>query len=150
MREGYLKLAAVVIFGSMAIGGIMFIFASEIVRLMLGPQWMEAVPVIRTLAISGLIRGFVTIGGNVFYAAGAPQHNFRMNIVRLAVLTTTIVPFLKFWGLNGVALSVLLSSVVLLPIYLKLVEETMQVRPLDHLKWIRHSLKELKASGEPK
>lgn len=111
----------------------MVIFAEEIVRVFLGTQWMDAVPALRILAIAGLIRSVVAIGGRVFQAAGHPRYDFWMNLARLIVLAITIYPFVDRWGIEGASYAVLLSISAVLPLYFWFIHRITGVTPLGHI-----------------
>jgi O-antigen/teichoic acid export membrane protein len=132
-RDLYLKIATSVWSISILVGIIMVVFAEQIVRIFLGEQWLGAVPSLRILAVAGLIRSIVTIGGRVFQAAGKPRYDFAMNLVRLIVLAVTIYPFVSRWGIEGAAFSVLLSISAVLPMYFFYIFRITGVTPLQHL-----------------
>jgi O-antigen/teichoic acid export membrane protein len=134
-RDLYLKIATSVWSISILVGIIMVVFAEQIVRIFLGEQWLSAVPSLRILAVAGLIRSIVTIGGRVFQAAGQPRYDFAMNLVRLIVLAVTIYPFVSRWGIGGAAFSVLLSISAVLPMYFFYIFRITGVTPIDHITY---------------
>jgi O-antigen/teichoic acid export membrane protein len=75
-----------------------------------GELWLEAVPVLRILAIAMWARPIVVLTGQMLDAVGQPAQTLRLNAVRLAV-PGALLPALAAWsGLNGVAQAVLLAN----------------------------------------
>lgn len=134
-RDLYLKIATSLWSITIVVGLVMVVFAEQIVRIFLGTQWMDAVPALQILAIAGLVRSIVTIGGRVFQAAGQPRYDFAMNLIRLIVLAVTIYPFVSRWGIEGGAYSVLLSISAVLPMYFFYIQRVTGVTPLDHITY---------------
>ena len=77
----------------------------------LGPAWLPAVPILRILVVAMVFRAMVVIACELFHAARRPSITLRVNAVRLAVMLATIFPLLHRYGMEGVAVSVLLASV---------------------------------------
>ncbi len=100
------------------LGAFIFLFAEQIISLLLGPLWMEAVPVVKILAFYGGLR---TIFGNfspVFLAMHRQDIVAKMTFFRVSALLITIVPLINMYGLIGAALSALVSILVEIPIVL--------------------------------
>lgn len=129
----YLKIATTVWAISITVGVLMVVFAEQIVRWFLGEQWLAAVPSLRILAVAGLIRSIVTIGGRVFQAAGHPRFDFWMNLTRLVVLAASIYPLVNRCGIEGAATAMLLSISVVLPMYFWFIYEITGLTPWRHV-----------------
>jgi O-antigen/teichoic acid export membrane protein len=77
---------------------------------LLGPEWLPAVPVLRILVVAMVFRAVVVVAGELFHALRRPGITVRVNAVRLAVMLATIFPLVHRYGMEGVAISVLLAS----------------------------------------
>lgn len=108
----YLKVLKGVAFISVAVAFGLFAFASELVELLLGRQWMAMVPVLEILTFAGLARSIQSTAVPVFLAMDRPKINTEINITRALALFGLIYPFSMKWGVLGVAYAVLTSSVV--------------------------------------
>jgi PST family polysaccharide transporter len=113
---------------------ILIVFANPIMKYGFGEQWLVAVPTLRILAIAGFVRSLVTVGGRVFAAAGSPSLDAVMNSVRVVVFAALVYPTSIWWGINGVALAVLISISCVVPMYLVLVNRLIGVSPARHLE----------------
>lgn len=100
------------------LGAFIFIFAEQIISILLGSIWTEAVPIVKVLAFYGILR---TIFGNfspVFLAIKRQDIVAKMTFFRTGALLITIVPLVNMYGLIGAALSALISILVEIPIVL--------------------------------
>jgi len=60
-------------------------------RVLLGPHWAPAVPVLRILAPIGLLQSLTTITGQIYMATGATRAMFRWGTLFSAVLVAGFV-----------------------------------------------------------
>jgi len=106
-----------VIGGIGIIGGlILWIWPREVVLILLGNKWLEAVPLIRILAIFGVVRSVESGIQPVFLARGRPKVATIGNFIKVITLILGLF-FLSPFGIEGVAWAALLSGVVVIPFY---------------------------------
>lgn len=98
-------------------GGII-VLGPTFISLFLGERWIAMVPVMRFLALSGLVLSLTAVGGPLFWGVGKPNISFWMNAVRVTVMFASIYPLTMFFGLTGASLAVLLGLTSNLPIFL--------------------------------
>ncbi len=119
------------------------IVASEAMRVLGGPQWAEAGPLLAILSIAILVQGFFNALGSVLASAGRADRLFQGSAAVAIVLSAAFVVGLKLgqiWGrpLEGVALSYSLTMLlVIFPPYLLFCLRTVGVsarRWLDQLR----------------
>ena len=110
-RKTILTTTAIVV----PIGIILFIFPELIVRILLGDQWMDAVPVIRVLAAFGVIRSITTGYFALFLALKKQEYVTVVTLISIAALAVTIVPLVSMYGIVGAGWSALIGSIVALP-----------------------------------
>jgi len=111
-RKTILTTTAIVV----PIGILLFIFPELVVRILLGDQWMGAVPVIRVLAAFGVIRSVTTGYFALFLAIKKQEYITAVTLVSIAVLVVTIIPLVNNYGIVGAGWSALLGSIVALPL----------------------------------
>ena len=100
------------------LGLIIFVFAEQIVVIILGNNWLTAIPIVRILAVYGVLR---TIFGNfapLFLSIERQDYVAKMTFVRVLGLVVTIVPFVAYFGLVGAAYSAIFSILIEIPIIL--------------------------------
>lgn len=98
------------------LGTILWIWPREVVLILLGNKWLEAVPLVRILAIFGVVRSFESGIQPVFLAGGRPKIAAVGNLIKVIALGFGLV-LLAGKGINGVALAALLSGIAVIPYY---------------------------------
>ncbi len=114
--NAYLKTMVLISIGSIIIGSIVFIFAKEIVFIILGPQWLSAIPVLRVLALYGMLRTIAGPSSALFLSKGKQNYVTAMALVRFITLVITIYPLVLMYGMIGAGYSAFLSVLVELPV----------------------------------
>lgn len=109
LHDAYMKVLQVTIFIVMPFAGVLLVLSGELTNIFLGEKWLAIVPVIQVLAVSGLVRAIAATTGPIFHGLGIPAVDTFWQVIRLIVLICAIYPLSMHWGLNGVALAVLLS-----------------------------------------
>ena len=109
VHDAYMKVLQITVFTVMPFAGLLLVLSGELTHIFLGEKWLAIVPVIRVLAVSGVVRAIAATTGPIFHGLGIPAVDTFWQVIRLIVLICTIYPLSVYWGLNGVALAVLLS-----------------------------------------
>lgn len=96
---------------------IFFVLLAEgglIIQLALGQKWLGIVEPLKILAAVAIFSSLVAISKPVFDALGYPKINFKANILQLFSSIILIYFGAKYGGVNGVALAMLFSWVIIL------------------------------------
>ncbi len=80
--------------------------ADPMVRLLLGPQWLAAVPVVQIMAIGGCTAIFTQTCANLLNAVGRPDATFYVASISLVVKLTGLLLLVPPFGLSGAAIAV--------------------------------------------
>lgn len=88
------------------------IFPKEIVLIILGENWLSAVPILRVLAVFGVLKGIVGIPLSLFLAQEKQEYVTAVTFTTLLSLVISIIPFVNRYGVVGAAYSAVLGSVV--------------------------------------
>lgn len=94
---------------------ILYLFPTEIIMLVYGSKWLEAVPVIKVLAIFGVTK---TLANSVFPILLAYKRQdlvMGLTLVGIIALALTIYPLTLRFGLVGAGISTVLASLVIIP-----------------------------------
>jgi len=111
----------------------LMVLAPELVDLLLGPGWVDAVLVIQLLAASAMFLTLDHSSAPVFLAYGYPRYEFFKQLSKAMVLAIVIYPLTKSFGAKGAGLAVLIASVTIFPFWLKGVALA-SVKPRDLLQ----------------
>jgi O-antigen/teichoic acid export membrane protein len=94
------------------------LIAPSLVSVLLGDKWMPAVLPLQVLMVSQLIKSIGSTGSPLFLGIGRPNYEFHMQAARALTLLIFIVPFTSRFGLPGAAFAVVLSSIVMVILFL--------------------------------
>jgi len=87
------------------------LFAPEIVHLLLGSQWNDAISLMRILSIWALFRSIGNPIGSLLMACGRADLSFKWNLAWLFIMSPTIW-FGGQFGVTGIAISMTVLSVL--------------------------------------
>ncbi|MFQ5494696.1 MAG: lipopolysaccharide biosynthesis protein [Phycisphaerae bacterium] len=86
-----------------------FVDAREVILLVLGPQWLEAVPIFRVLAPAAFIGTFNVATGWVYISLGRTRRQLRWTMIGALFNITAFIIGLR-WGAVGVATAYSISA----------------------------------------
>jgi O-antigen/teichoic acid export membrane protein len=111
-RFYYRKALQLLVSAGMPVVVFMFVAADKVVLLILGDQWLEAIPIFRLLAPAAFLGTFNVAGGWVFVSLGRTDRQLRWTAVSTAVTVTAFLIGLP-WGAVGVAAAFSIAQCVL-------------------------------------
>lgn len=118
LKRAVVKSVSLIAGGVLAISLGLFLLARPLVLLILGPNWISAVPVVRVLAFAGLFKSLSYSFNSLFVSLGLQKHVTAIIFVSAAILLITIIPAVTLWGIVGAGYSALLASGLTLPVTL--------------------------------
>ena len=89
-----------------------FVEARNVILLLLGSQWLEAVPLFRLLAVSVYVVSMYRVTKWLYVSAGQTQRQFRWALIHTPVMIAAVVIGAK-WGALGVAVGYLTGTALL-------------------------------------
>jgi O-antigen/teichoic acid export membrane protein len=107
LRNAYLRTLGLVMFAVLPASLGLVLVAEPLVRVVYGEKWLLAAVPLQLLAVFGLFRSLAAFTGYLFEGIGQPKVAFTMAGVRLAVLLPLVVPAAMYYGLEGVAVTVI-------------------------------------------
>lgn len=121
LRRGYTQVSRLLVFGVYPLLAGLVILAPEVVPVVFGNQWEEAVPLVQLLAIMSMVKTLSNPSGSVFLAIGRANVGFWLN---LGVASTALAAFViaaEYGGVTAVAWTwIVIAAVVFLIIFLLL------------------------------
>jgi len=136
-RYVYLRMVSSLVLVNLVVTAFLVGAGPWLVELILGERWLSMVPTMRILAIAGFLRSIVTVAGRVFGAAGHPNYDAVINTARLAALAIALYPCVNAWGIEGAAVAVVVSMLVLVPMYFVMLRRATGITIVDHLTFPR-------------
>lgn len=116
----------------------LLIAADPIVRVVFGEQWLEAIPVLRVLAIYAWVYSLGYHAGGFYKAIGRPDILLRLSILTLIIIIPALLIGARF-GLIGVAVGHLIAVLIRRLISLALATRFVNVSILDIFGELRSS-----------
>lgn len=136
LRRAYLAVfGAIALITMPAAGGIAAV-ADRLVPLLLGANWIEAVPLIQVLAWVGFAYALYTNTAYIHIALGNPRILTWQYLLQLGVLAPGILLMVPARGALGAALALLLTAVILVPVGFAVLARTLSLRVSDFLRQI--------------
>ncbi len=114
MRNAYLQVLKPILGISFLLAAFMFIWASEIVMTVFGPNWESSIPVFQILVIVSGLQLATATTGSVLLATGRAALFFKMGIVSSVIYVIGFLVSVEF-GIVAVALSYVVTNFVVCP-----------------------------------
>jgi O-antigen/teichoic acid export membrane protein len=127
LQKAFLKTTATISLLIVPIGLILYFYAYEVVYFMLGVDWLAVVPVLKILSIFGVVQGIVESTNPLFNSIKKQELTTRITLVAVVVMIFTIAPLIEKFGVVGAGYSVLISSVLSLPLVYYYLKKTIQI-----------------------
>lgn len=118
LRKAFFKTVLAVFAVTFPFGLILFLFSKEIILILLGPNWLGAVGVLKVLATFGVIRALSITTNPLFLSLKKQKYLTVVNFVGFVGLAATIFPLIARYGIIGAALSALIGAIIVAPVYL--------------------------------
>ncbi len=113
LREGYVKVLSLLAFFSMPMGVGIAAVAHVLVPVLLGPKWVEAVPLLQMLALGGVLKSLQSNAPSIFLAQGKPWAVTGLWGVKACVLLGTLSIFCPRAGALGAAWAFLVTEALI-------------------------------------
>jgi O-antigen/teichoic acid export membrane protein len=102
MRLAYLRVLRIIGFICFPMMILVLMESDDIISVVYGAKWKEAVPIFRILCIAGIWQGIYNAAGQVYIASGRTDRMFKAGLVISILTAIAFVAGLK-WGAVGVA-----------------------------------------------
>jgi O-antigen/teichoic acid export membrane protein len=113
LKDTFLKIMHVTAFLAFGVAGLIFIFASDFTRLILGNKWLPIVPAIMILVWWGVIRSLIAAISPIFLSIGKPRILSKYQGIQLVLLYALIYPLMRYYDIAGASLAVFLSALIM-------------------------------------
>jgi len=131
LQQAFLAVASLAALATIPMGAGISVLAEPLVRLLLGDRWLESIPLVRTLALYGILRAAQAGTGDAYLALGAPRVVALINFSHLVIGWPLMLALLPRSGLEGAVWAVLLASSFAVGLNFTLVVRILGVRLSD-------------------
>lgn len=95
---------------------ILFFFPKQVILILLGDKWLEAVPLLKVLSIFGIVRAISGSVTPVFLAVKKQEYLFVFTLLSVLGMAVVIFPMIKAFGVVGAGIAALVGSLSGVPI----------------------------------
>jgi len=110
MRFAVLKTLKYINIFAMPFGLGLFSLSKEFLTIIYGKGWVEASFSLMILSWAGILNSLSATFAGIFLASGRPKLGFWLGTLQVFIFFIFITPMAKLYGINGVAIVVLISS----------------------------------------
>lgn len=114
IRRMYLDATGLMVMLGLPIPVGLALVAPDVVRVLLGEQWLTAAPLIPILALAGILRCFPSGAHMIFLSQGRPSVTAHLAMLRFAVLVPSLAFGTYLAGAHGAAWAIVATSTVML------------------------------------
>jgi len=111
MKNAFIKTLTVSAVLMLSFGILIFLFPLQIISILLGSNWLEAVDVLKVLAVYGVLKGLTGISQTLFLAIGKQEYITFITFITLLGLSVAIIPLINKYGIIGAGTSAVIGSI---------------------------------------
>lgn len=128
LQQSYLEVVRMIAFFALPAAAGIALVAEPLVHVLLGPRWLEAVPLIQVLGFAGAVSALETNVGSVYLAIGRPQILTRLFAFYVTLIVVAVIAFTSLWGVQGAAWASLIAALINVPVYYAAMLNTLDIR----------------------
>lgn len=134
LARSFLQVQGTIVMLTLPAGVAILVLADPIVRLLLGPNWLAAVPLIQIFGLYGAVSVFQATNVDVFHVLGVPRHGAILKAIEvLLVLPLMMWSLAQGYELHGAAWCVFAAQGVVVPVSMALLARQLGIGWADRL-----------------
>jgi O-antigen/teichoic acid export membrane protein len=138
LQQGFLGTIRYVQIVVVPISLMVILAADPLVHVLLGPDWVDAIPILRLIAVYALISSIGTNIGDVYKAIGQAGMLWKLGILNITVLAVCIAIGLKY-GLAGIAIGHIVAGIQAMLTRLYFATRVLNITAMDIVQQMRPS-----------
>jgi lipopolysaccharide exporter len=116
LRKGFLDVFSLIALIATPIGVGIAILADPLVQVLLGQKWLESIPLIQALAITGVLRALLANTGAIYLAIGTPKTIAYLALFNISIMYPALLWALTSGGIQMAAWTIATVAFLSLPI----------------------------------
>ncbi len=133
LKQAYLATQSYIVLLSLPCALGIAVTAPVLVPVMLGSQWLAAVPVMQIIALAAALESINTNTTYVFLTLARQSIITRLLILRALLLVPLLVWLAGEWGLTGAAGAVLITTIIITPVNFQRAHALLKVKIREYL-----------------
>jgi lipopolysaccharide exporter len=135
LASSFLTVQGVIVMLAVPAAAGIAMLADPIVRLLLGPNWLAAIPLVQILGLYGALTTFQATNASIFHVLGVPYYAAMMKAIEVGILLPAMLAVLWLgFGLLAAAWSVFAAQAVVIPVGMMLIGRLLGVTALDRVR----------------
>lgn len=127
LAQTFLQVIGLVALLTVPAGALIGLVAQPFVMLLLGPKWLDAVPLIQILAVFGIVRSLHGPTGSIYVALGQPRVVAVLQCVQLVLALSLMVLLVPGMGGVGAGWAILAGATVAMAVNYALVKRRLRI-----------------------
>jgi len=115
LKKAFLRTIASIALITLPFGILLLIFSQEVVLIVLGPNWLGAVGVLKVLAIFGVLKAVSNAVFAVLLSLRKQKYITLITFIGILGLSVTIIPLVRVYGIVGAGISAFIGTIVAIP-----------------------------------
>jgi O-antigen/teichoic acid export membrane protein len=128
LSQAYLRVLSVLSLIVLPAGAGLCLIASPLVHLALGDKWLEAIPVIRILAVEGVLVVALSSAYYVYLALAIPQRLTAVMALHAGIALVLMLMLIPAHGLVGAAIAWIAATIASVPVNFAILSRCLQMR----------------------
>ena len=128
LQQGFLRVVGLIALVAVPAGIGMAAVAHLFVPAVLGPQWLETVPLISVLAVGGTIYVLAANNQSLYFAVGRPRFRAMLTLAEIALFLPLVAVLIRPYGLLGAAVAFTITAALVVPVNFVLAARLLQMR----------------------
>ena len=116
LKKAFLKVTSVISLLVIPFGLALFFFAKEVVLILLGDKWLEAVGALKVLAIFGILKAISNSAYSLFLSLKKQEIITLITFVGILGLAIPLIPLINRFGIVGAGYATIIGTLVGIPI----------------------------------
>jgi lipopolysaccharide exporter len=135
LARSFLTVQGTIVMMTLPAGIAIVLLADPIVRLLLGPNWLAAIPLIQILGIYGVLTVFQATNVSVFHVLGVPKQAAALKVVEVLLLLPLLAwAMSRGYGLVAAAWAVVAVQALVIPAGMVLIARLLGVGFVDRVR----------------
>lgn len=131
LKSTYLRVVSVLVLIVFPAGIGLSLVAEPVVAIFFGEKWSDMAPLIRILAVNGVLSISLSTTAYVFLAQGTPRHTTTLVVIQAGVCIALMLWLVPRWGVRGAAVAMLVSTIAIAPLNFRLMSSAVGLTARD-------------------
>ena len=118
IRKMFFKNLILISFFVIPLGYIFFKFPSQVISIVLGSQWLAAIPILQILSIYGVLKAISNSFFSLFLGLNNQQFVTYITLLQAISMLALTYPLIKIFGSLGAGYAAIISTIISLPVFI--------------------------------